>query len=84
MGLKSVHLLQIHGHLAPQDVTVFGNRVFADIIRLRSYWIKMGFYPIINVLTRRENRDTGPTARTAREDRDMKVEQHVTSEASNA
>lgn len=47
MGLKSVHLLEIHGHLAPQDVTVFGNRVFAGIIKLRSYWVKMGFYPII-------------------------------------
>lgn len=64
MGLKSVHLLEIHGHLAPQDVTVFGNRVFADIIKLRSYWVKMGFYPIILSKKRKQRPSTHSTNST--------------------
>ena len=26
----------------PQNVTVFGNRVIADVIKMRLYWSKMG------------------------------------------
>ena len=28
-------LLQIHVHLAPESMTLFGNRVFAEMVKLR-------------------------------------------------
>ena len=40
------------------NVTLFGNRVFADVIKVRSYWIKTG--PKFNMngaLIRREDKD---------------------------
>ena len=37
MSPKNIHPLE------PQSMTLFGNRVFVNIIRLRrSYWIRMG------------------------------------------
>lgn len=35
-------LPQIHIHLELQNMTSFGNRIFAEVIKMRSYWIKMG------------------------------------------
>lgn len=34
-------------------MTLFGNRVFADVIKLRSYGIRVGLIPTTGVLTRR-------------------------------
>ena len=37
---ESNSVFKIHIHLEPQSVTLFGSRILADIIRLRSYWIR--------------------------------------------
>lgn len=41
---------QIHFYLEPQSVTLFGSRVFADVIMMRSDWIRVGCNPISSIL----------------------------------
>lgn len=35
-------------------MTIFGIRVFADVIKMRSYWLRVGSIPMTGVLKRRE------------------------------
>lgn len=39
-GLGSVPW-EIPAHLEHQNVTLFGNRVFADVINMKSYWVRV-------------------------------------------
>jgi hypothetical protein len=45
--------------LVPVNVTVLGNRFFADVIKVRSYWLKMDPNPMLDVLERREKSGNG-------------------------
>lgn len=44
-------------HLELQNGTLFGNRVFADVVKMRSCWITVDPNPMTGLLTRRESRD---------------------------
>ena len=47
---------QIHIHPQPQKVTLFGSKVFAEMInqiKVRSFWMRVGLNPMTGVLIRR-------------------------------
>ena len=49
---------QIYIHPEPQKVTLFGSKVFADVInqiKVRSFWIRVGPNPMTDILIGRGN-----------------------------
>lgn len=48
---------QTHVHPEPQSVTSFGNKVFADVIKMRSHWVRLS--PMTGVLVRGEDTRRG-------------------------
>ena len=55
-------LSQIHVHLEPQNMTLFGIRVFSDVIKVKvemtSYWIKVSHKSNESFLKRHRTGDT--------------------------
>ena len=69
--------LKIHIHLEPQTVALFGNKVFADVIRMRSYWVRVGPYPVTGVLRRDSDTRRGEKALRQQRWRDVSTSQAV-------
>ena len=64
-------LPKLHVLLEPQNVTLFGNRIFADRRKMRSCWVRMG----------PKSKAKGPQKSSLKTQRDTGEEGHVMAEA---